>query len=77
MPEEIVRVERINWFDCDTYVDAYVDSRAKDVMIIRNNNTMIGNVGARVDHGGEAGLELVAVQEAVAVGVEAAKHLVD
>jgi hypothetical protein len=29
------------------------------------------------DHGGEAGLELIAVQEAVAVGVEAVEHLLD
>ena len=38
---------------------------------------MIANVGPTGDHGGEAGLELVAVQEAVAVSIEAAKHLLD
>jgi hypothetical protein len=29
------------------------------------------------DHGGEAGLELVAVQKAVAISIEAVKHLLD
>ncbi len=41
------------------------------------HNIVIGNALAKADHGGEAGLELVTVQEAVAVGVEAAKHLLD
>ena len=41
------------------------------------HDIMIRSVGARADHGGEAGLELAAVKEPVAVSIEASKDLLD